>query len=444
MQVGRTQNHASPSSTYSAPSQMELTRDTSSVLTNHGAHEETSSFAGLFVPSYLSSLDVGHDANEGQVEGTQTVPATPTEPSMINSVAVHASSLPTESSLSEAFQVPQTKRSYTSPSAINRAKLPPIIRNVNGRTRASGKRKHVTFQLADRAIVEPSSSYEEGASPDIDNDSVGRKDSGDSTGSGSSHKNTEVDAPRPRIQRKITPLDPFGRRKRIVTPTETPDEEVGMSMGDLLASSEKDDEITTTKNESAELPDGYFSPKHSIQSPTSPSPERSTSFGSVDDNAYMHKRKEVLTTQKLERRNSKSPNTSPSVSRQPSFEVSDDKSGQKTSIKPDHLLRFSPHQSPATRPMQGRYPGMIEDDLLLGNGNIGFFELDEELDDPEAGKPRPDLPDDKDEDLEMSRTRMHRKTTLSDEIQTGTSVPIDIIRPGTSSVTNSWVGTFGH
>lgn len=90
------------------------------------------------------------------------------------------------------------------------------------------------------------------------------------------------------------------------------------------------------------------------------------------------------------------------------------------------------------------YPGALEDDMLSNNNNIGFFELDEELRYPTAGVPRPETPDHKDDNLEL---KTNKKTSESghdhsNEVQMGSSVPIDIVR--TPSVTGSWVGTFGH
>lgn len=82
---------------------------------------------------------------------------------------------------------------------------------------------------------------------------------------------------------------------------------------------------------------------------------------------------------------------------------------------------------------------------MSSNSNVGFFELDEELSSPTAGIPTPDQPEHKEDELEPHPTKGKKKQgagAFPDELQTGTSVPIDIVRPG--SVSNSWVGTFGH
>ena len=393
---------------------------------NH-MHSEAVKLNGLFVSGFLPTFDSRDDISDRQIEGTQTEPASPTGPSMIGSVTVHASSLPTESSLSEPLQMPQTKRAYTSPSSSNRTRLAPIIRNSNGRNNSTSKRKHVTFQLADRAIVEPSSSYEEGPSPEIDED--------DQTGNAidSSQSNSSSESlTRPKMQRKKTPMDQFGRRKRQPEPQETLTEEVGMSMGDLLLGSDNDEEAGPT----LKVPDGYFSPRHDALSPDAASPTKPNSFTKVDENAYISKRKTKLNEQ---RNSSRSPKTSPTTSRQPSLEDT-----RKASPKLYQSPRFNPTYSPITRPSSSQYPGTLEDDLLVSNSNVGFFELDEELRSPDAGVPKPEFLDELDEEIRLSRNHSDMDLPSRKEIQPGSSVPINIIKSGNASVSNSWIGTFGH
>lgn len=355
--------------------------------------DRNDAFARFPTSKYLPVLDPRVCSPGEEVEGTQTEPASPAEPSfIIESVAVHSSSMPTASSIPEPFQVPSTKRAYTSPSSINRRTLPPIIRNHNGRKRTASKRKRVTFQLADRAIVQPSSSYEEGPSPDSEEIDE-RRTSSASTTSLDSVKSNDSDE-RPVFRRQKTPIDPFGRRQRTITPIDTPDEEVGMSMADLLLG---------TIDPSA---DGYFSPRHSISQET-PLIEPPTETNSPIESPT---------------RNSKSP----------------EKTQMFSVCKTPKSPHFSPHHSPLTRPLAQHYPGMIEDELLAGPNNVGFFELDEELGSPKLGPP--ELA----EDDGIEEVPDQRRRGLEDEdVQTGTSVPINIIRPS-SSITSSWVGTFGH
>ncbi|KAJ9651830.1 hypothetical protein H2198_008895 [Neophaeococcomyces mojaviensis] len=391
-------------------------------------------FAGIFVPVYLPLLDSINDRRTRPLEGTQTEPASPTDRLTSESMPVQASSLPTESSISEGFHIITNKRAYTSPSIVNRTTLPPIIRNVNGRKRSSGKRKHVTFQLADRAIVAPSSSYKQGSSPEIDD-----KDSTDSLRS----TTPEKEAPQPAASRPSTSLDPFGRRKRNIKPDETSPDEIGMGMGDLLLSGDGEAEFSSPKsNNTARRPsadeepeEGYFSPKHGITSmhsilsktltPESPSPENPDSFNRVDDNAYIHRRRDQIKQRRAERRNSRNPPLSPSP------------------------LRASTPITSLVQPTSSRhlsYPGSLANSIDATT-NVGFFELDEELASPDAGAPRP-YGTAAGEEVEAATSKSSRRRKedrgFSGDMVTGTSVPIDIVKPGMTSVSNSWIGTFGH
>lgn len=95
----------------------------------HKRDEEKSGFPGLFTPTYLPLLE-----------------------------ARPASSLPPAPVVS-----PQPKRALTVPARPSTS-LPSALRTASGS--AIRKRKHVTFQLGDTTIVEPSSSYEELPSPE--------------------------------------------------------------------------------------------------------------------------------------------------------------------------------------------------------------------------------------------------------------------------------------
>jgi len=437
------QAHASSDS---ASIQSEPPRDKPPLSPAKKNHEQA--FARLFISACLPHHDKGNgqDQIDRPTEGTQTEPASPTDPTMVvDAMPPQSSSLPTQSSLTDSLQMPSTRRAYTSPSTVTRRTLAPIIRNVNGRKRSTGKRKHVTFQLADRAIVEPSSSYEEGLSPDAENESSDRRTSDDSTDSASSQEPSEPPQ-RPVVQRRNTPGDPLGRRIREITPVSTPDAEIGMSMGDLLLAGGDEGGAPGSGVHQKPVPEeeGYFSPRHTRHLPTSSSPEKSTSFNTINEDVSTSKRKHVLTNKRAERRNSKSPNTSPTPSRKNSLPHTG--SAVHHSISTPRSPRFTPHTSPTKLPPQSQqfYPGTLEDDILSNNNNIGFFELDEELRSPIAGLPRPELPDHKDDDLESKngkKTPESRRDPPSD-LQMGTSVPINIVRTG--SLSGSWVGTFGH
>lgn len=391
-------------------------------------------FTGVFVPAFLPLLDSMDDRLDRPLEGTQTAPASPTDRLVIEAMPVQASSLPTASFMSEDFHIVSNKRAYTSPSAVNRTILPPIIRNVNGRKRSGGKRKHVTFQLADRAIVEPSSDYEEGSPHEInDEDSITSPRS----------TTSENDSPRPRMVRQKTPLDPFGRRKRKVTPEVTSPDEVGMGMGDLHLVCEREAESPPPQNNSEVeqsstveyLEDGYFSPKHGTttthslpngaSTSDSLSPEEPESFNKVDDNAYIHKRYSMISQQRAERKNNRTPPLSPGPLRA-STPITD-------------LVQPTSHWSTS-------YPGSLANNINT-TANVGFFELDEELASPDAETSNLYQTATNEEVETPTSTFSRRKQQdheSADDMVTGTSVPIDIIRPGINGVSNSWIGTFGH
>jgi hypothetical protein len=112
-----------------SPTDLSITppRKSASRLPN-ARDEEKSNFSGLFTPSYLPLL-----------EARRSSPLPPAR------IASH-----------------KAKRAVTAP-AVCSASLPSALRTSSSST--IRKRKHVTFQLGDTTIVEPSSSYEEIPSP---------------------------------------------------------------------------------------------------------------------------------------------------------------------------------------------------------------------------------------------------------------------------------------
>jgi hypothetical protein len=109
------------------------------------------SFAGVFTPAYLPLLD--SRPSPGPVSPKSGSPTRHGSFSL---------SLPDSASYSSATPMLRANRSNTEP-IIPSTSLPSALRTASGT--AVRKRKHVTFQLADSAIVEPSSSYEEMPSP---------------------------------------------------------------------------------------------------------------------------------------------------------------------------------------------------------------------------------------------------------------------------------------
>lgn len=138
------------------------------------------SFAGVFTPAYLPLLESRDhtpvvrspqplasqeeaDAKQLQLINAESKRAAEQQP-------VKSQSLPRQS---VSPTVVATKRTHSTP-LLPSTSLPSALRNSNGKIRdgsvggqsAIRKRKHVTFQLADSAIVNPSSSYEELPSPE--------------------------------------------------------------------------------------------------------------------------------------------------------------------------------------------------------------------------------------------------------------------------------------
>jgi hypothetical protein len=115
------------------------------------ANSSNDSFAGVFTPSYLPLL-----------ESQQNQRPTNGQPPEIR-LQRHNSFSHSQSSSEMFSPVSRSQRSQTAP-ILPSTSLPSALRTASGT--AIRKRKHVTFQLADSAIVEPSSSYEEMPSPE--------------------------------------------------------------------------------------------------------------------------------------------------------------------------------------------------------------------------------------------------------------------------------------
>lgn len=396
---------------------------------NIGVTTKGFAFTEKQFPSFLPLLALRNEmSDEAIIDGTQTEPASPTDASMINDLGLRSSSMPTESSINDTFKIPPTKRAYTSPSGAHRRALAPIICNVNGRKRSPGKRKRVTFQLADRAIVQPSSSYEENEST---TNAFGNRlqERDPSKVSGSDNEEPQ----RPVIQRKQTPMDLFGRRKRIQSPVDTPEEDVGKSMADLLLGDddlEYEPENEKSKSSASSNVGGYFSiQKSSTESSTSSKRRYDTGIDTVPVEHSSWDNYEARGTH----------NAKEAV-----------KSGGPVGTQKVSLLQ-SNHYSPQSKSrsipsIQTRakyYPGMLDDFGLPNENNVGFFELDEEMSagpKAETGVKEDDVGDDG-FDVQLERTGVETGTDMS---IMGTSVPIDILKPSSINISSTWIGTFGH
>ena len=113
-----------------SPSNLSATPPRKSAGKSPTPDDRDADFRGLFTPSYLPLLE---SRERGPTQQRRTAP-------------------------------PQPKRALSSPSTSS-SSLPSALRTASGTP--ARKRKHVTFQLADTAIVEPSSSHGELPSPQL-------------------------------------------------------------------------------------------------------------------------------------------------------------------------------------------------------------------------------------------------------------------------------------
>ena len=109
--------------------------------------EQHDSFAGVFTPAYLPLLD-----------------SKETRHSEIPEIKLQRHNSFSNSQTSSMLSpISRSHRALTAPT-LPSTSLPSALRTASGT--AVRKRKHVTFQLADSAVVDPSSSYEELPSPE--------------------------------------------------------------------------------------------------------------------------------------------------------------------------------------------------------------------------------------------------------------------------------------
>lgn len=108
-------------------------------------------FAGVFTPSFLPLLESAD--SKGAVHAQRPD----------NKLQRHNSFSHSQSSSELLSPTSRSQRAQTAPT-LPSTSLPSALRTASGTTVRT--QKHVTFQLADSAIVEPSSSYEEMPSPD--------------------------------------------------------------------------------------------------------------------------------------------------------------------------------------------------------------------------------------------------------------------------------------
>ncbi|KIV90595.1 hypothetical protein PV10_07880 [Exophiala mesophila] len=167
--------HTSPSSTTTSPGLTTPTKERTSPSQAKGlapsapASERSDSFAGVFTPTYLPLLD-SHD-RRSSVQSPQPVTQKQEEEPQQLHLNEQSKRAATQNTPSQSLPpqpvsptVLTTKRTRSTPE-LPSTSLPSALRTHRGSS--ARKRKHVLFQLPDSAIVQPSSSYEEGPSPDF-------------------------------------------------------------------------------------------------------------------------------------------------------------------------------------------------------------------------------------------------------------------------------------
>ena len=127
-------------------------------------------FAGVFIPVYLPLLDSRDQRSE--VRNPQPLTSAEDEKNRMQLDADSKQHAEQQRLESHSLPPPQasptvlaSKRAKSTSVLPNSTSLPSALRTSNGEGRA---RKHVMFQLADLKVVDPSSSYQEGPSPEVE------------------------------------------------------------------------------------------------------------------------------------------------------------------------------------------------------------------------------------------------------------------------------------
>lgn len=484
-----------PSSKQSMPSP---TSETSSKpSSDEGKHQNT--FSGLFTPSYITLIDQKSDANNYSSSALETPPAeeeSATAPSSWKSnplgeaLPITSSSYPPRIVMSPGGHVYASKRAYTAPT-VSSKRIPSALRTASGGA-MDRKRKHVTFRLADSAIVEPSSSYEEGPSPQLED---GDSEKGEKSPSG--HR-SPLRMSKSQLHRVLSPDEEDAEAG--VMP--------GMGMGEVIQklndytvseAAKHGENLVLEVDENQKLEDDVEDDDEGDDEEDLPMVLSSRHQDHVEDDSDRHfdvnyhehedededddtedeedgyfspKAKHVSTMSPLPRGNS------------PLAPYRDEHWAELSSSDKDRLLfearRLSDEGEEARQRNSDKiasqkfnetgFTGGLKQNDDGGSG-VGFFELDEELASPDSRQATPfefdndaddvDTVDHDNEEMNLTKpTGLGLSTpATNEEVMAGQkhkweggpttpkfgvgSVPIDIVRPS-MSVSSSWVGTFGH
>lgn len=483
--LSRTLTHSSSSSSIAAspspphskspPPGITIPRSAASPSPEHPRN----SLTGLFTPSYLALLDANiprdYESSSALItppveDETATAPSSLKSSSMNEVLPLTSSSFPPNIAFSPAGHTHASKRAYTAPT-VPSSRKPSALRTASGGA-ISRKRKHVTFRLANEAIVEPSSSYEEGPSPELGNETTQSPGSGTRSplrsGKSSLHRTFNSDEEDAEagvqpgmgmgdvIQRlndyTVAEASKHGEDLDLAQEPEDEDEEEDEDDDMPMEMSHHNDEdqedasdrfLTVEYHEDEDEPvvveDGYFSPKNK--------------HVSIPAQALIPSRNSPLVPYRDEDWNQLSSSDKDRLlfnARRHS-----DESDDIRLPRGENLARHSKSD-------ESGFSGGLSHGVDGGSG-VGFFELDEELASPDAGKVQPfqfDMDNDLDatvdaatDSIDTNLTRSKQQIARADDKKrlidglpstfgVG-SVPIDIVRPSVS-VSSSWIGTFGH
>ena len=161
--------------------------------------ENHDSFTGVFTPAYLPLLE--SKATKDPLHHQTADPK----------LQRHNSFSHSQTSSSILSPTSQSQRSQTAP-VLPSTSLPSALRTASGS--AVRRRKHVTFKLADSVVVDPSSSYEEGPSPEP------REEGGDEMhGMNSDRRNGKPHAEESTSNEAEAGLPPPSWKRQIRSPT---------------------------------------------------------------------------------------------------------------------------------------------------------------------------------------------------------------------------------
>ncbi|KIW24605.1 uncharacterized protein PV07_10309 [Cladophialophora immunda] len=223
----RSRSPTSAAARPTTPPPAQLKRDLEPASTPTPAKDQSDPFAGVFTPMYLPLLESSD--RTPIVRSPQPMTAAEEEAKRLQLDAEskdRAEQQLKQQARSSQSLPPQpvsptvlaTKRAQST-SILPSASLPSALRTASGGGR---RRKHVMFQLADLKVVDPSSSYEEGPSPELEPEKDGNGDAQQRGLGVSSEANGEQDKGSPGLLGEKERRRGRGRGGRFISPIPSP------------------------------------------------------------------------------------------------------------------------------------------------------------------------------------------------------------------------------